>query len=100
MARRGYDVLADGKVVGRIYEDASASTPPDMRWFWSITAIAPGGAERDEGPRTDARSKVKFQEALKTLPFPACLSVQDSNPHLRIEQKAIADIHEGRAMTF
>jgi len=36
-----YDVLADGKVVGRIYEDASASTPPDMRWFWSITAIVP-----------------------------------------------------------
>ena len=24
-----YDVLADGKVVGRIYEDASASTPPE-----------------------------------------------------------------------
>ena len=36
-----YDVLADGKVVGRIYEDASASTPPDMRWFWSITEIVP-----------------------------------------------------------
>jgi hypothetical protein len=26
-----------GKVVGRIYEDASASTPPELRWFWSIT---------------------------------------------------------------
>jgi hypothetical protein len=26
-----YDVIADGKVVGRIYEDASASTPPDVR---------------------------------------------------------------------
>jgi hypothetical protein len=37
-------VLADGKVVGRIYADASASTPPDMRWFWSITAIV-----REEG---------------------------------------------------
>jgi hypothetical protein len=31
-----YDVLADGKVVGRIYEDGSASTPPGLRWFWSI----------------------------------------------------------------
>jgi hypothetical protein len=33
-----FDVLADGKVVGRIYEDASASTPPELRWFrdnWS-----------------------------------------------------------------
>jgi hypothetical protein len=36
-----YDVLADGKVVGRIYEDAHLSTPPDMRWFWSVTSIWP-----------------------------------------------------------
>jgi hypothetical protein len=36
-----FDVLADGKVVGRIYEDASASTPPELRWFWSVTAIVP-----------------------------------------------------------
>jgi hypothetical protein len=36
-----YDVLADGKVVGRIYEDASASTPPELRWFWSVTEIVP-----------------------------------------------------------
>jgi hypothetical protein len=34
-------VLADSKVVGRIYEDASASTAPELRWFWSITAIVP-----------------------------------------------------------
>src|SRR5262249_265693 len=34
-----YDVLADRKVVGRIYEDASASTPPGMRWFWSIMIV-------------------------------------------------------------
>jgi len=27
-----YDVLADGKVVGRIYEDASASTPATGLW--------------------------------------------------------------------
>jgi hypothetical protein len=36
-----YDVLADGKPVGHIYEDAHLSTPPDMRWFWSITEIVP-----------------------------------------------------------
>jgi hypothetical protein len=31
-------------VVGRIYEDASASAPPDMRWFWSVlvTPATPG----------------------------------------------------------
>jgi hypothetical protein len=34
-------VLADGKVVGRIYEDAFASTTPELRWFWSVTAIVP-----------------------------------------------------------
>jgi hypothetical protein len=28
-----YDVLADGTAVGRIYEDASASTPPGLRWM-------------------------------------------------------------------
>ena len=36
-----YDVLADGKVVGRIYEEGSASTPPELRWFWSVTVIVP-----------------------------------------------------------
>jgi hypothetical protein len=36
-----YDVIADGKVVGRIYEDASASTPPELCSLWSITAIVP-----------------------------------------------------------
>jgi hypothetical protein len=36
-----YDVLAYGTVVGRIYEDASASTPPELRWRRSITAIVP-----------------------------------------------------------
>jgi hypothetical protein len=30
-------VLADGKVVGRIYDDGSSGTPPELRWFWSIT---------------------------------------------------------------
>ena len=38
-----YDVLAYGTVVGRIYEDASASTPPELRWRRSITAIVPAG---------------------------------------------------------
>jgi hypothetical protein len=28
-----YDVFADGKVVGRIYEDAHLSTPPELGWF-------------------------------------------------------------------
>jgi hypothetical protein len=31
-----WTIFDDGKPVGRIYEDTSASTPEDMRWFWSI----------------------------------------------------------------
>jgi hypothetical protein len=46
-----YDVLADSKPVGRIYEDASASTPPDMRWFWSITVILPAIQNVTSRPR-------------------------------------------------
>jgi hypothetical protein len=49
-----YDVLVDGKVVGRIYENASVSAPPDMRWFWSVT----GNTGRDERHRRDARRSV------------------------------------------
>jgi hypothetical protein len=49
-----YDVLVDGKVVGRIYENASVSAPPDMRWFWSVT----GNTGRDEWHRRDARRSV------------------------------------------
>jgi hypothetical protein len=37
-----YDVLADGAVVGRIYEPrGSRFGPPDLRWGWSITEIIP-----------------------------------------------------------
>jgi hypothetical protein len=32
-----YCVIEDGKVIGRIYEEGY--TPPDLRWFWSITAF-------------------------------------------------------------
>jgi hypothetical protein len=46
-------VLADGKAVGRIYEDASASTTPELGWFWSVTAIVP--AVPNVKPRGDAR---------------------------------------------
>ena len=35
-----YEALAEGKVVGRIYEPAgSRFDPPELRWFWSIIAI-------------------------------------------------------------
>jgi hypothetical protein len=44
-----YDVLADGKVVGRI---CSASTPPELRWFWSVTAIVPAVPNRTKRRRS------------------------------------------------
>jgi hypothetical protein len=32
-----YDVLADGKVIGRILEEGSRFGPPELRWGWLIT---------------------------------------------------------------
>jgi hypothetical protein len=56
-----YDVLADGKVVGRIYEDAHLSTPPELRWFWSVTAIVPAIPNRTNGhPTTREEAMAAF----------------------------------------
>jgi hypothetical protein len=57
-----FDVLADGKVVGRIYEDASASTPPELRWFWSVTAIVPATPGLTNGTAA-TREEAKFRAA-------------------------------------
>ena len=35
--RQDWTILDEGQPVGRIYEDTSASTSADIRWFWSIT---------------------------------------------------------------
>jgi hypothetical protein len=59
-----YDVLADGKVIARIYENASVSAPPDMRWFWSVTAIAPATAGVTNGTAaTRVEALAKFRAA-------------------------------------
>jgi hypothetical protein len=34
--RSDWTIFDDGKPVGRIYEDTSASTSADLRWCWSI----------------------------------------------------------------
>jgi hypothetical protein len=58
-----YDVLADGKVVGRIYQDATAALPA-LRWFWSVTAIVPAipNVTNGHAPTLD-EAKVKFRLA-------------------------------------
>ena len=33
---KDWAIVEDGRTVGRIIEDGSASTPPDRRWGWSI----------------------------------------------------------------
>ena len=48
-----YDVLADGKVVGRILEE-NTSGPPELRWKWSITSIVPA-SPATHGIRRHAR---------------------------------------------
>jgi hypothetical protein len=59
-----YDILADGKVIGCIYEEPSASTPPDMRWFWSVTAIVPAIPNKTNGhAATLDEAKAKFRTA-------------------------------------
>jgi hypothetical protein len=59
-----FDVLADGKVIGHIYEDASASTPPELRSLRSVTAIVPAIPNRTNGhaPALD-EAKAKFRAA-------------------------------------
>jgi len=59
-----YDVLFDGKAVGRIYEDGSASTPPDIQWFWSVTEIVPAVPNGTYGhAATREEAVAKFGEA-------------------------------------
>jgi hypothetical protein len=56
-----YDVLADGKVVGRIYEDDPLALP-DLRWFWSITSIwpaTPGVTSGTAATREEAMAKFR-----------------------------------------
>jgi hypothetical protein len=55
-------VLADGKVVGRIYEPAgSRFDPPELRWFWSVlvTPATPGVTNGHAATREEAMAKFR-----------------------------------------
>jgi hypothetical protein len=59
-----YDVLGDGKVVGRIYGQGSALRPPELRRFWSITAgsCRQRRASRTAPPATLEEAMAKFRD--------------------------------------
>jgi hypothetical protein len=59
-----YDVLADGKVVGRILEEGSRFGPPELRWGWSITEIVPARSGVTNGTAaTREEAMAKFRAA-------------------------------------
>jgi len=59
-----YDVIADGEAVGRVYEQGGVGTPPDMRWFWSVTEIVPATPGRTNGTAaTREQAMAKFRGA-------------------------------------
>jgi hypothetical protein len=47
--RQDWTICVDGVPVGRLYEDTSASTSANLRWFWSITVYM--GARTRASPR-------------------------------------------------
>jgi hypothetical protein len=53
-----FDVLADGKVVGRILEDGSRFGPPEPRWGWSLPAT-PGVTNGAAATRVEAMAKFR-----------------------------------------
>ena len=61
--RQDWTLYEDGRPIGRIYEDASASTPPELRWFWSIIEVirVPGGVMHGHAPTLDeAKARPSF----------------------------------------
>ena len=60
-----YDVLADDKVVGRIYEPrGSRFGPSELRWGWSIITIVPGTPGVTNGTAaTREEAMAKFRAA-------------------------------------
>jgi hypothetical protein len=61
---KDYDVLADGKVVGRILKSGSRFDPPDLLWTWSITWIWPATRGMTNGTAaTREQAMAKFRTA-------------------------------------
>jgi hypothetical protein len=57
-----YEVVEDGRIVGRMYEDWHAL--PELRWFWSITVFVgdrPGGTTNGQTASLQ-QAKARFLE--------------------------------------
>jgi hypothetical protein len=68
-----YDVLADGKVIGRILEEGSRFDPLELRWGWSITEIVPATPGVTNGTAaTREEAMVKFRAAWEKQEHRAC----------------------------
>jgi hypothetical protein len=67
-------------VYGRIYEDASASTPADLRWFWSVTVyVDPKAGIITSGKvATLDEAKAQFETAWRRSSSPARCRVRCS----------------------
>jgi hypothetical protein len=61
--RQEWTVLDEGRPVGRIYEDMSASEPADQRWTWSITVYVwpDAGIATSGKAATLDQAKAEFQ---------------------------------------
>jgi hypothetical protein len=59
--RQDWTILDEGKLVGRIYEGASASTAADLRWFWSIILYVDPQANMVTKRSLTRRSEVRFR---------------------------------------
>jgi hypothetical protein len=56
-----YDIIADGKVVGRILQE-NTSGPPELRWVWSVrvTPATPGVTNGTAATREQAMAKFRW----------------------------------------
>ena len=63
--RQDWTILHEGQPVGRIYEDASAGTSDDLRWFWSITVYVwpDSGVVTSGKAATLDQAKAEFQRS-------------------------------------
>jgi hypothetical protein len=56
-----YDVLAHGKVIGRILEEGSRFGPPELRWGWSLFIVPARLGVTSGTAATREEAMAKFQ---------------------------------------